>query len=95
MSLFIDKIFYTGNLKELIRQLLELMGDYKKVVFKKKSNLQKPATSLNISNLWAEFETKTTLAGISRKGSVLKALDALAENLGLVPSTHLVAHNSL
>lgn len=37
MSLFIDdKIFYTGNMKELIRQLLELMGDYKKVVFKKK-----------------------------------------------------------
>lgn len=33
MSLFIDdKIFYTGNLKEQTRQLLDLIGDYKKVV---------------------------------------------------------------
>lgn len=46
----------------------------------------------------AKTEVKTSIRnkdGTWRDSSVLRALDALAENLGSVPSTHILAHNHL
>jgi hypothetical protein len=40
-------------------------------------------------------KSKTDALGAGEMGQQLRALDALAECLNLVPSTHMVAHNHL